>query len=75
MHDTGSSTGRRLLVPSLTQKVVRRTHCSNKVHRLRQKLKLTHGKGKEFKQSAPVPVESLTNEQLVAIVFLLGFLT
>ncbi|KAF8309994.1 hypothetical protein DL93DRAFT_2084941 [Clavulina sp. PMI_390] len=44
-------------------------HCSHKVQRLRQKLKLTHGKGREFKKVAPVSAEALTNEHLQLSLF------
>lgn len=40
-----------------------RKHCARKVHRLRQVLKITHGKGKEFKKPASPSVESLQDGQ------------
>ncbi|CAE6389915.1 unnamed protein product [Rhizoctonia solani] len=36
-----------------------RKHCANKVHRLRRGLKMTHGKGREFKKPPVVPLENL----------------
>ncbi|CAE6431286.1 unnamed protein product [Rhizoctonia solani] len=36
-----------------------RKHCANKVHRLRRSLKMTHGKGREFKKLPVVPPENL----------------
>ncbi|CAE6470933.1 unnamed protein product [Rhizoctonia solani] len=36
-----------------------RKHCANKVHRLRRSLKMTHGKGKEFKKLPVVSPENL----------------
>ncbi|CAE7075579.1 unnamed protein product [Rhizoctonia solani] len=36
-----------------------RKHSANKVHRLRRSLKMTHGKGKEFKKLPVVPADSL----------------
>ncbi|KAH7344439.1 hypothetical protein B0J17DRAFT_635426 [Rhizoctonia solani] len=36
-----------------------RKHCANKVHRLRRNLKMTHGKGREFKKLPVVPPENL----------------
>ncbi|QRV76779.1 signal recognition particle 68 kDa protein [Ceratobasidium sp. AG-Ba] len=36
-----------------------RKHCANKVHRLRKSLKITHGKGKEFKKLPVISTENL----------------
>ena len=44
---------------------VRRKHCANRVHRLRSSLKMTHGKGKEFKKLPPVDPEKLSSSQYV----------
>ncbi|KAG8709134.1 hypothetical protein FRC08_018525 [Ceratobasidium sp. 394] len=41
-----------------------RKHCANKVHRLRRSLKMTHGKGKEFKKLPVVPTENLKDGHL-----------
>ncbi|KAF9512366.1 hypothetical protein BS47DRAFT_1376987 [Hydnum rufescens UP504] len=46
-----------------------RNHCSNKIQRLRQKLKLTHGKGREYKSAPPVPQENLTDGHLQLILY------
>ncbi|KAI0791770.1 hypothetical protein C8Q75DRAFT_805375 [Abortiporus biennis] len=35
-----------------------RKHCANRTHRLRSSLKLTHGKGREFKKLPPVKLEN-----------------
>ncbi|KAG8728974.1 hypothetical protein FRC10_004370 [Ceratobasidium sp. 414] len=41
-----------------------RKHCANKVHRLRRSLKMTHGKGKEFKKLPVIPTENLKDGHL-----------
>ncbi|KAG8899780.1 hypothetical protein FRC00_000935, partial [Tulasnella sp. 408] len=46
-----------------------RRHCSNKLHRLRQNLKLTHGKGKNFKKPPETPTESLKDGHLLLDLF------
>ncbi|KAG9025709.1 hypothetical protein FRB95_009849 [Tulasnella sp. JGI-2019a] len=46
-----------------------RKHCANKVHRLRQVLKITHGKGKEFKIPPPVALENLKDGHLMLLLY------
>ncbi|KDQ17713.1 hypothetical protein BOTBODRAFT_185806 [Botryobasidium botryosum FD-172 SS1] len=46
-----------------------RKHCAGKTHRLRQGLKLTHGKGKEFKKTPPVAPENLKDGHLQLALF------
>ncbi|KAG8941964.1 hypothetical protein FRC04_003923 [Tulasnella sp. 424] len=46
-----------------------RRHCSNKIHRLRQALKLTHGKGKNFKKPPEVLTENLKDGHLLLDLF------
>ncbi|KAK7688104.1 hypothetical protein QCA50_008474 [Cerrena zonata] len=46
-----------------------RKHCANRTHRLRASLKMTHGKGKEFKKLPPVKVESLRDGYLQLLLF------
>ncbi|KAJ1310880.1 hypothetical protein OPQ81_009396 [Rhizoctonia solani] len=41
-----------------------RKHCANKVHRLRKSLKMTHGKGREFKKLPAVPPENIKDGHL-----------
>ncbi len=36
-----------------------RKHCANRTHRLRSSLKMTHGKGREFKKLPPVKLETV----------------
>ncbi|CAL1697046.1 unnamed protein product [Somion occarium] len=36
-----------------------RKHCANRTHRLRSSLKMTHGKGREFKKLPPIKVENI----------------
>ena len=36
-----------------------RKHCANRTHRLRSTLKMTHGKGREFKKLPPVKLENI----------------
>ncbi|KAF8761693.1 Signal recognition particle 9 kDa protein [Rhizoctonia solani] len=40
-----------------------RKHCANKVHRLRRGLKITHGKGREFKKLPVISPENLKDGQ------------
>ena len=42
-----------------------RKHCANRTHRLRSSLKMTHGKGREFKKLAPVGLEDTQDGQYV----------
>ncbi|CAE6491577.1 unnamed protein product [Rhizoctonia solani] len=46
-----------------------RKHCANKVHRLRRSLKMTHGKGREFKKLPIVPPENLKDGHLQLYLF------
>ncbi|KAG8785976.1 hypothetical protein FRC15_000352 [Serendipita sp. 397] len=46
-----------------------RKHCANRVHRLRGTLKMTHGKGKDFKKLPPVDPENLTSTHLQLLLF------
>lgn len=36
-----------------------RKHCANRTHRLRSTLKMTHGKGRDFKKLPPVKLENI----------------
>lgn len=38
-------------------------HCANRTHRLRSSLKITHGKGKEFKKLPPITPEVVNDGQ------------
>ena len=40
-----------------------RKHCGNRTHRLRSSLKMTHGKGREFKKLPPLKIDALKDEQ------------
>ncbi|KIP04452.1 hypothetical protein PHLGIDRAFT_129510 [Phlebiopsis gigantea 11061_1 CR5-6] len=46
-----------------------RKHCANRTHRLRSTLKLTHGKGREFKKLPPVKLESIKDAYLELLLF------
>ncbi len=47
-------------------KLVRyRKHCANRTHRLRSSLKLTHGKGREFKKLPVLTPENVKDGQYV----------
>ncbi|KAG6869599.1 hypothetical protein C0992_002600, partial [Termitomyces sp. T32_za158] len=35
-----------------------RKHCANRTHRLRSTLKMTHGKGRDFKKLPPITPEN-----------------
>ncbi|KAI0040503.1 hypothetical protein FA95DRAFT_1566349 [Auriscalpium vulgare] len=41
-----------------------RKHCANRTHRLRSTLKLTHGKGREFKKHPPTPLDKIQDGHL-----------
>ncbi|KIY64516.1 hypothetical protein CYLTODRAFT_457145 [Cylindrobasidium torrendii FP15055 ss-10] len=41
-----------------------RKHCANRTHRLRSTLKMTHGKGREFKALPPLKTEAIQNGHL-----------
>lgn len=40
-----------------------RKHCGNRTHRLRSSLKMTHGKGREFKKLPPLKPDVLKDGQ------------
>lgn len=40
-----------------------RKHCANRTHRLRSTLKLTHGKGREFKKLPSLKTDSIKDGQ------------
>ena len=40
-----------------------RKHCANRTHRLRSTLKMTHGKGREFKKLPPISLETIKEGQ------------
>lgn len=42
-----------------------RKHCANRTHRLRSTLKMTHGKGREFKKLPPLSTENIKDGQCV----------
>ncbi|KAF7437301.1 hypothetical protein PC9H_004140 [Pleurotus ostreatus] len=46
-----------------------RKHCANRTHRLRSSLKMTHGKGREFKKLPEVPTENLKAGHLELLLF------
>ncbi|EKM60486.1 uncharacterized protein PHACADRAFT_246467 [Phanerochaete carnosa HHB-10118-sp] len=46
-----------------------RKHCANRTHRLRSTLKLTHGKGREFKKLPPVRLEGIKDGYLQLLLF------
>ncbi|KAI0035271.1 hypothetical protein K488DRAFT_76737 [Vararia minispora EC-137] len=46
-----------------------RKHCANRTHRLRSTLKMTHGKGREFKKLPAVPVDKLQDGHLELLLF------
>ncbi|KAF8525140.1 hypothetical protein BU17DRAFT_84065 [Hysterangium stoloniferum] len=46
-----------------------RTHCAHKTHRLRQSLKMTHGKGRDFKKLAPIAPENANDGHLQLLLF------
>ncbi|KAL0576382.1 signal recognition particle subunit srp68 [Marasmius crinis-equi] len=46
-----------------------RKHCANRTHRLRSTLKLTHGKGRDFKKVAPPALESIKSGHLELLLF------
>ena len=43
-------------------------HCANRTHRLRSTLKMTHGKGRDFKKLPPMTPENVKDGQCVRIV-------
>ncbi|KAF9652058.1 hypothetical protein BDM02DRAFT_3184041 [Thelephora ganbajun] len=46
-----------------------RKHCTNRTHRLRSSLKITHGKGREFKKLASITPEIVNNGHLQLLLF------
>lgn len=42
-----------------------RNHCANKTHRLRSTLKMTHGKGRDFKKLPPLTLQNIKDGQYV----------
>ncbi|TCD61181.1 hypothetical protein EIP91_008806 [Steccherinum ochraceum] len=46
-----------------------RKHCANRTHRLRTSLKMTHGKGREFKKLPPVKTENIKDGYLQLLLF------
>ncbi|KAF9014913.1 hypothetical protein BDQ17DRAFT_1340149 [Cyathus striatus] len=46
-----------------------RKHCANRTHRLRSSLKMTHGKGKDFKKLPPLTTDMLREGHLQLLLF------
>ncbi|KAI0063148.1 hypothetical protein BV25DRAFT_450798 [Artomyces pyxidatus] len=46
-----------------------RKHCANRTHRIRSSLKITHGKGREFKKHAPIPLDKIQDGHLQLLLF------
>ncbi|OBZ80024.1 Signal recognition particle subunit SRP68 [Grifola frondosa] len=46
-----------------------RKHCANRTHRLRSSLKMTHGKGREFKKLPPLKLETIQDGHLQLLLF------
>ncbi|KAH7104344.1 hypothetical protein BKA62DRAFT_694378 [Auriculariales sp. MPI-PUGE-AT-0066] len=46
-----------------------RKHCANKVHRLRCSLKMTHGKGREFKKLPAITAQTVKDGHLQLLLF------
>lgn len=46
-----------------------RKHCANRTHRLRSTLKMTHGKGREFKKLAPLTTDIVKEGHLQLLLF------
>ncbi|KAF9258621.1 hypothetical protein L218DRAFT_909282 [Marasmius fiardii PR-910] len=46
-----------------------RKHCANRTHRLRSTLKLTHGRGRDFKKVAPPSLEQIKSGYLELLLF------
>ncbi|KAL4069221.1 hypothetical protein J3A83DRAFT_4249669 [Scleroderma citrinum] len=46
-----------------------RKHCANRTHRLRSTLKMTHGKGREFKKLPPLTTEVIKDGHLQLLLF------
>ncbi|KAI6028980.1 hypothetical protein EDC04DRAFT_2715735 [Pisolithus marmoratus] len=46
-----------------------RKHCANRTHRLRSTLKMTHGKGREFKKLPPLTTDTVKDGHLQLLLF------
>lgn len=46
-----------------------RKHCSNRTHRLRSTLKITHGRGREFKKPPAIPRDKIEDGHLQLLLF------
>ncbi|KZT08944.1 uncharacterized protein LAESUDRAFT_675461 [Laetiporus sulphureus 93-53] len=46
-----------------------RKHCANRTHRLRSSLKMTHGKGREFKKLPPMILDAIQDGHLQLLLF------
>ncbi|KAI8983213.1 hypothetical protein BD414DRAFT_490269 [Trametes punicea] len=46
-----------------------RKHCYNRTHRLRSTLKMTYGRGREFKKLAPISLETVKDGHLQLLLF------
>ncbi|KAG1832905.1 hypothetical protein DFJ58DRAFT_229342 [Suillus subalutaceus] len=46
-----------------------RKHCANRTHRLRSSLKMTHGKGREFKKLPPLSTDIIKDGHLELLLF------
>ncbi|TFK76644.1 hypothetical protein BDN72DRAFT_806631 [Pluteus cervinus] len=46
-----------------------RKHCGNRAHRLRSSLKMTHGKGRDFKKLPPLTLETIRDGHLQLLLF------
>ncbi|KAF8887719.1 hypothetical protein BD779DRAFT_1525871 [Infundibulicybe gibba] len=46
-----------------------RKHCANRTHRLRSTLKMTHGKGREFKRLPPLNTDTIRDGHLQLLLF------
>lgn len=45
-----------------------RKHCTNRTHRLRSTLKMTHGKGREYKKLPPLNPETMKDNQYAYLI-------
>ncbi|EGN94085.1 hypothetical protein SERLA73DRAFT_171591 [Serpula lacrymans var. lacrymans S7.3] len=46
-----------------------RKHCANRTHRLRSSLKMTHGKGREFKKLPPLTTDNIEDGHLQLLLY------
>ncbi|KDQ54954.1 hypothetical protein JAAARDRAFT_354914 [Jaapia argillacea MUCL 33604] len=46
-----------------------RKHCANRTHRIRSSLKMTHGKGREFKKLPPITQDNIKDGHLQLLLF------